>query len=190
MPTRNSSCLRPTHVTPRFALRKWGHSGQHGLGFAVEHWQRSAWMASFGSGLVRTAPTINLDKHRDERHSVVTRSSIQAPTPRNPRFNQRSTTRQLRKGRGSHGALRSPLSTFSRYSTTSSSCVPSPSTLPLAMRPRPSSSPALPRRMRVVRRRPNYSVTTSICLSITCPANRSIATCTQYRCSPSTTKSF
>jgi hypothetical protein len=27
-------------------------------------------MASFGSGLVRTARTINLDKNRDERHSV------------------------------------------------------------------------------------------------------------------------
>jgi hypothetical protein len=92
LPTRNSSCLRPTHVTPRFALRKWGHSGQHGLGFAIERWQSSARMASFGSGSVRTARTINLDKHKDERRSVVTESSIQAPTPWNPRFNQ------LRKG--------------------------------------------------------------------------------------------
>jgi hypothetical protein len=92
LPTRNSSCLRPTHVTPRFALRKWGHSGQHGLGFAIERWQRSVRIASFGSGLVRTARTINLDKHKDERRSVVTESSIQAPTPWNPRFNQ------LRKG--------------------------------------------------------------------------------------------
>ena len=50
-------------------------------------------MASFGSGLVRTARTINLDKHRDERHSVeaateLLNPAIQAPTPRNPRFNQ------------------------------------------------------------------------------------------------------
>jgi hypothetical protein len=35
-----------------------------------------------------------------------------------------------------------------------------------------------------------YSFTDSICLAITSPVKRSMATCTQYRCSPSTTKPF
>jgi len=36
-------------------------------------------MASFGSGLVRTARTINLDKRRDERHSVEAATELPNP---------------------------------------------------------------------------------------------------------------
>ena len=53
-------------------------------------------MASFGSGLVRTARTINLDKHRDERHSVDAATELLTQHPCSntygPSFNQ------LRKG--------------------------------------------------------------------------------------------